>query len=51
MVCYNVQNCLKAALVFTVALVATYGLNPVASAGQHRSDSLSARSSAGRGMT
>ena len=50
MVC-SVQNCLKAALVFTCALVVTYGLNPVASSTQNASDSLSAKSSAKRGMT
>ena len=44
MVCYNVQNCLKAALLFTVALVATYGLSPVQSPMQNSSDTISARS-------
>ena len=51
MVCYNVENCLKAALLFTAALVATYGLKQVASSTQNASDSLSAQSSAKRGMT
>ena len=47
MVCYNVNNCLKAALVFTVALVATYGLGAVQSPTQNQSDSYSAKSVAG----
>ena len=49
MVCYNVENCLKAALLFTAALVATYGLNPVATSTQSMSDSLGSQSSANRG--
>ena len=48
MVC-SVENCLKAALVFTAALVATYGLNQVATPTQSQSDSLGSKSSAHRG--
>ena len=43
----NVNNALKAALVFTLALVGLYGTSQVASGVQNESDSLSAKSSAG----
>ena len=46
MVC-NPKNCLKAALLFTIGLVAVYGLNAVQSPTQAKSDSLSAKSLAG----
>mgnify|MGYP004296018757 CR=1 FL=1 len=43
----NIQNALKAALLFTLSLVGVYGLNSVATETQMQSDSLSAKSAAG----
>ena len=44
---FNIQNALKAALLFTLSLVGVYGLNSVANETQMQSDSLSAKSAAG----
>jgi len=43
----NIQNALKAALLFTLALVGTYCLNSVANETQMQSDSLAAKSASG----
>ena len=43
----NVANTLKAALLFTLALVGIYGTSQIASGVQNESDSLAAKSSAG----
>ena len=44
---FNIQNALKAALLFTFSLVGVYGLSSVATETQMQSDSLSAKSAAG----
>ena len=43
----NLTNTLKSVLLFTIALVGTYGLQPVATSSQNQTDSLTAKSVSG----